>query len=576
VFSWIPFREAWAFDFEYIASPGNRPDVVCLVAKELRSGRQIHLWRDQLTERSPFPIDKDVLFLAYFASADLGCFLELGWPLPRRIIDLFAEFRVRTNGLPLPDGRGLLGALTYHHVPGITSDEKRAGRDLVLRGPPWSDAERRDVLDYCQTDVDVLGPLLERMWPHITATEQGLGQALLRGRYTAAVARMEHAGVPVDVHRLQLIRSHWADLKLKLIAEIDADYGVYEGTSFRSGLFASWLQEHGVVDWPRDPHGRLLLDKDTFKEETELHPELLPLKELRKCLSGFRLERLAIGADGRNRTMLSPFGATSGRNTPSATQFVFGLSKWLRSLVKPAEGQAIAYLDWSCQEVGLAAGLSGDERLADDVRAGDPYIAFAVKAGLAPPGATKLTHDRARSVCKTLVLGVNYGMGVRTFAHRAEVCEVEAARLLRMLVATYPKFWRWSKEVVDSALLSGLIRTVFGWPMHVTGSTSSRTLKNFPMQANGAEMLRLACCLATERGVQVCAPVHDALLIEASCDEIDDAVATARAAMAQASVVLGGMELRTDVAITRWPYRYSDPAGVAMWDRVSTLLAGAK
>ena len=35
------------------------------------------------------------------------------------------------------------------------------------------------------------------------------------------------------------------------------------------------------------------------------------------------------------------------------------------------------------------------------------------------------------------------------------------------------------------------------------------------MQANGAEMLRLACCFATERGVRVCAPVHDAILIEA-------------------------------------------------------------
>jgi DNA polymerase I-like protein with 3'-5' exonuclease and polymerase domains len=221
--------------------------------------------------------------------------------------------------------------------------------------------------------------------------------------------------------------------------------------------------------------------------------------------------------------------------------------------------------------------LSGDEHLADSVRSGDPYIAFAIRAGLAPPGATKLTHDRARSVCKTIVLGVNYGMGVRTFAYRAGVCDVEAARLLRMLAATYPTFWKWSKEVVDSALLNGFMTSVFGWVVHVTGTTRATTLKNFPMQANGAEMLRLACCVATERGVQVCAPVHDALLIEAPSDEIEDAVAVTRSAMAQsASVLLGGMELGTDVAITRWPDRYSDPADVAMWDRVSTLLAGAK
>jgi hypothetical protein len=35
------------------------------------------------------------------------------------------------------------------------------------------------------------------------------------------------------------------------------------------------------------------------------------------------------------------------------------------------------------------------------------------------------------------------------------------------------------------------------------------------MQGNGAEMLRVACILGTERGVRINAPVHDALLAEA-------------------------------------------------------------
>ena len=41
------------------------------------------------------------------------------------------------------------------------------------------------------------------------------------------------------------------------------------------------------------------------------------------------------------------------------------------------------------------------------------------------------------------------------------------------------------------------------------------------MQANGAEMLRIACCFGTERGVRISAPVHDAILIEAPIDEIE-------------------------------------------------------
>ena len=93
------------------------------------------------------------------------------------------------------------------------------------------------------------------------------------------------------------------------------------------------------------------------------------------------------------------------------------------------------------------------------------------------------------------------------------------------------------------------------------------------MQANGAEMMRLAACLATERGIEVCAPVHDAFLICVPLDRLDQDVATMRAAMAEASrIVLGEFELGTDVSITRWPGRYMDGRGRVMWQRVLELL----
>jgi DNA polymerase I len=107
----------------------------------------------------------------------------------------------------------------------------------------------------------------------------------------------------------------------------------------------------------------------------------------------------------------------------------------------------------------------------------------------------------------------------------------------------------------------------------VGNRANPRSLANFPMQANGAEMLRLACCLATESGIEVCAPVHDALLVEGTADEIDDVVFATQAAMAEASrVVLAGFELRTDADIVCHPDRYSDPRGVRMWDTVMGLI----
>ena len=98
-------------------------------------------------------------------------------------------------------------------------------------------------------------------------------------------------------------------------------------------------------------------------------------------------------------------------------------------------------------------------------------------------------------------------------------------------------------------MLTGSLHTVFGWCIHVGENPNPRSLRNFPMQANGAEMLRLACCLAAERGIEVCAPVHDAVLIGAPLDRLEDNIAGIRAAMADASrIVLAGFELRTEAA----------------------------
>jgi hypothetical protein len=218
----LPFREIIALDFEFIAREGENPEPVCLVAKEVGTGRMVKLWQDQLGPEPPFEVNDDTLIVAYYASAEVGCFLALGWPVPTRIIDLYVEFRRETNALALAEGRGLLSALSRHHITRITAEEKKSGRDLVLRGGPWTDSERREILDYCETDVVCLPPLLEAMLPGIAATSQALVQALLRSRYTAAVARMERTGVPVDAETLTAIRDGWVSIKADLIRGVDA------------------------------------------------------------------------------------------------------------------------------------------------------------------------------------------------------------------------------------------------------------------------------------------------------------------------------------------------------------------
>ena len=383
------FREVWLCDFEFRADPGERPWPLCLVAYELHTGRELRLWRDELLRhrRAPFDVGPDCLFVAYFASAELSCFLQLDWPLPVHVLDLYAEHRVATNGLPAPCGNKLLGALALRGLAHIDAGEKEAMRRLILdarRGPP---ASRRRFSEYCSSDVTALAALLPRMAPSIHWP-----QALLRGRYTAAVARMERAGVPIDAILHSALAAEWTAIKLALVEEVNADYQVYEGTKFRSARFLSYLAAH-EIPWPKLPSGAPVLRETIFRDQALTYPELEPLHALRSTLAGLRLAGLEVGRDGRNRCLLSPFGTVTGRNAPSNTKSVFGPARWLRGLIRPPEGYGLAFLDWAAQEIGIAAALSGDERMIKDYSTGDPYLAFAKAARLVPEDATKQSHS---------------------------------------------------------------------------------------------------------------------------------------------------------------------------------------
>ena len=563
------FSEIWLVDFEFHSPPGERPKPICLVAREHRTGRTIRLAGEALYERSaaPFPIGDDALFVAYYASAELGCFLALGWSMPTRILDLCAEFKCRTSGLPVPCGRGLLGALAFHGIDSMNASEKADMRDLAIRGGPFTPSELAALVEYCESDVVALDKLLSAM-----LSKTDLPRALLRGRYMAAAARIEWNGTPIDAETLAELRESWTEVKDRLIAAIDADYGVFDGQTFKRERFAAWLIQN-AIPWPQLTSGALDLSDDAFRQMARQYPVVAPLRELRHSLSQLRLNELAVGSDGRNRCLLSAFASRTGRNQPSNSKFIFGPSTWLRSLIQPVGGRAVAYLDYEQQEFAIAAALSGDKAMMAAYSSGDPYLAFARQAGAVPADATKQSHQGARERFKVCALAVQYGMGEQSLAAALGQPEAAARDLLRLHRETYPTFWRWSQAAVDHAMLYGYLETVFGWRVHVGAEVNPRSLANFPMQANGAEMLRLACCLATERGLAVCAPVHDAVLIEADTDTIDQAVSDCQAAMREASqVVLNGFEVRTDAKIVTYPERYSDPRGERMWELVRGLL----
>lgn len=563
------FDAVWSIDFEFSCPPGERPSVVCMVAREYFSKRLIRISMDDLRimERPPFDIGDRSLFVAYFSSAEWNCFLSLGWPLPIRVLDLWCEYKNLLNGSSPQLGWGLLSCLAHFGFDTMSAAEKDSMRQLAMRGGSYSQTEMDALLDYCQVDVDALDKLLSTMLPKID-----FPRAIHRGRYMLAVARMEHSGIPIDTKTLSLFRRHWDSIKSDLIRSVDVQYGVFDGMTFKQDRFAAYLIRNGI-SWPTTASGRLAIDEETFRCQSKIYPQVSALRELRHSLSELKLEALEVGTDGRNRTMLRPFASRSGRNQPSNNKFIFGPSVWIRGLIQPRPGYSVAYIDWSMQEIAIAAALSKDPALIQAYVSGDPYLEFARMAGAVPSWATKQSHPRERSAFKQCMLATSYGQKEHGLAEKLGTSVAHARNLLRQHCETFPTFWKWSQSMVDSAMLGGSVATVFGWTLHTLGEDNPRSLGNFPMQANGAEMMRLACCLATENGITVCCPVHDALLIEAPTESIDEAVTATQSFMAQAArIVLDGFEVRSDAKIVHSPARYMDEdRGQEMWNQVFKL-----
>jgi DNA polymerase I len=249
---------------------------------------------------------------------------------------------------------------------------------------------------------------------------------------------------------------------------------------------------------------------------------------------------------------------------------------------------AVAYIDYSSMEFMIAAVLSDghcgpSNPMLDDYNSGDPYLAFAKRVRAVPGHATKKSHADFRDRYKVVVLSTQYGIGAETLAIRAGVSTFEAHEMLCQHRETYAQYWLWSDDWLQHALQTGVMRTVMGWTCRV-GITelNERSIRNWPIQSSGADILRIACILATRHGIKLLTPVHDAVLIEAPVERIEADVALMREIMRRASGIVfnatadGRHELRTDVKIVRYPERFADPRGTAVWHQVLELLAAER
>ena len=195
-----------------------------------------------------------------------------------------------------------------------------------------------------------------------------------------------------------------------MVPAIDAKYGVYARNaagewSFNMALFRAYLEREGIV-WPLLSSGKLDMRRKTFENMSKGCPQLEELRQLRHVRDKMRKVKLAVGRDGRNRTVLWPFQSKTSRTQPKASQWIFSPAVWLRSLIKPEPGMAVAYIDYSSMEFCLAASLSDRHcgsvnSMLDMYNSGDPYLSFAKRVGAIPSSITKEALSKRPSMLRS-------------------------------------------------------------------------------------------------------------------------------------------------------------------------------
>jgi hypothetical protein len=444
-------------------------------------------------------------------------------------------------------------------VPGVDVVEKGSMQGLGARGGPFTPEERRQLLCYCAQDVRFTVELLRRMAPVIPL------QALQRGRFVRTAARMVHAGIPVNVETLTAIQEGRERIIQGLVDEVNPTFHVYHGTTLKHDLLEALVQQHRLA-WDRKESGCLDLQGHTWDRMEARYPFLAPLRKCVKEVGLLRRNELAVGPDGRTRGDYFPFASTSGRNAWKASQFIFALNSFLRGLIQPAPGRALAYLDYGSQEVAVAAALSGDSGLLAAYDSDDIYLTFGIKAGLIPPNATRESHPAERKKLKVAFLALQYCVSEWGLANSLGISTDHALDLVRAHQRAFPELWRWIRAVQDRALLDGFQETLMGWRLTVRAGDvlrgadrwgrrfNPRSAANHPVQGGAADVTRLACNLTSEAGITLLTSVHDSLLVEADERDIDEVADATEGFMVRAGQeLLGGVRLKVDRQVARHP-----------------------
>ena len=250
------------------------------------------------------------------------------------------------------------------------------------------------------------------------------------------------------------------------------------------------------------------------------------------------------------RPRINLLAAITGRcGSKPSSGFIPTMGKAFRGLMDPPPGMVIGEADFANAEIFNQAKLSGDEVMLEH------YLHPRVEDDYYKTLCVDVFHDDVsmRDTYKIIALMSNYGCGEKKLASVSKKPLPFCRATLRQLKRAFKTYWRYDETCIRKCQDRGYIAFSDGWSVKYDRRNPGKatTLVNWPFQGIGAVVLRKMLFYCWKAGIQLIAPVHDALMFLAPEDKWPEVADVVRKCMLRAADEVIGPGCKVgDVEIT--------------------------
>jgi DNA polymerase-1 len=386
--------------------------------------------------------------------------------------------------------------------------------------------------------------IAERLYPQVEQEDQLRVYGEVELPTNAALARMEHLGVAVDVPKLEALfdrlSTEVAEVAQKAYAIIGREINLASPKQLQTVLF----DELGMTGTKQVKTGfstNAAALNELF-EQTQ-HPfleRLLEHREATKIRQIVETMLKSIGSDGRIHTNYVQTGTSTGRlssESPNLQNIPIKSERGREirdAFIVGAGFETLLTADYSQIEMRIMAHLSKDEGIIEAFKTGEDLHRFvgARIFGVEPNDVT----SAMRSKVKAMSYGLVYGLSEYGLAKQLRIPNAEAKQLMADYFARFGGVRRYLASVVDEAKTLGFTSTVYGRrrPFEDLNSklfqvreNARRAALNAPIQGTAADIMKLAMTRIDQKMIEaslksrMLLQVHDELVFEVASGELE-------------------------------------------------------